>query len=416
MNRFKKSVSATLFLFLSFATSAQINNKLKMVFVSLDPVQIKAISHVANEFEQANPGVEVHISAYSDNVAKRNIKSWLESEAYDLVSWKSGDLLTSLTEQGYLATINSLLDEHYIKSSIPQNVLNLVSEGERIYAVPYSYYAWGFYFNANIFNRLGLRPPATWEEFKTLCAQLKSQGITPLVQVNANDWETLGWIDFLSLYLGGSQMRDALVSGHPLPEAVTNKLTSTLAELIERDYFFVGDYAWSWQKAYALILREQVAMTLTGQFAERIIRPEASENFGFFPFPESEKHGTVAPLDLFFVPASSQQKHLSARFLSYLLQPDVQINLALDLGRFPVNLKNTAIKDVNTRKVIALQHLQNTPLFVQYFDREASADRAKALNTALGKSIALKDIAILRNALSMQENMETGASQAPLAN
>lgn len=58
------------------------------------------------------------------------------------------------------------------------------------------------YYNIGIFNRLGLRPPRTWDEFEQVAAKLKQAGITPLAQ-SSESWQVATLFETLVLAESG---------------------------------------------------------------------------------------------------------------------------------------------------------------------------------------------------------------------
>ncbi len=49
------------------------------------------------------------------------------------------------------------------------------------YFVPTSYYWWAVYYNKKVFEKYGLEPPKTWDEFMAVNETLKKNGIHPIV-------------------------------------------------------------------------------------------------------------------------------------------------------------------------------------------------------------------------------------------
>ena len=367
----------------SFADT-QPPESLKVAFLSADPKQVDAFSLWTELFEQYS-GIDVDIQSVSDAKLKADLNHWLESGEFDIIHWQAGKRLTDLVEKGYLTPISNLIDPEVLSAAFPQKVINQVSQNNTVYGFPFAQYAWGFYYSKPIFRSLNLTPPKTWDEFLQISDTLLENGVFPLVQANAEGWETLGWLDFLSLFSGSEALRQKLLNGQPLTDEQTKALIAKMAWLGDNDYFFASDHKWQWQQTLTLLQRKQVAMTLMGQFAEHIIR---NNDIGFFPFPESETFGSVVPTDVFVVPTSSTNKHLSKSYMEYLLSGDVGKQLALDLGWLPVNNNYESNKFTNERVRGAAEHIQATKVQVQYFDRESHIEVAQNWNAAIIQAIS----------------------------
>lgn len=392
---------------LAFASNSAIakNNELAIAVLSADHAQIAAYTTWFNRFELSNPDITLKVDFYSDESYKKQLDSWLQSGSYDLLYWQAGSRLKRLVKNGWLQPVSSILDTSEISRAIPRGIINELSFNNDLLAIPFSQYAWGIYYNIEIFQELDLSPPRSWEELISLCVHLKQQNIMPFIQTTHENWPVLAWMDYVTLIVGGRELRNKVANGQKLTNEEQKSLVSLMKPLLENDYLLAPTYDWTWQQTLPTIMRKQAAMTLTGQFAESIIAPQWSSKIGFFPFPEmKEMDIEMTPMEVFVVPKSSTKQKLISNFLRYLLRPSVQKNLALDLGWLPVNLQVLDDASISSRKQIINTQLKTVQQRIQYFDRDADPDIAELLAQSLITSIRERNISPFAEVLASFNN------------
>lgn len=340
------------------------------------------MSNWINRFESNHPDISVRLRTYSDKAYKQNIEDWLHNGEVDVLYWQTGKRLDKLVEKQLIQP----LDGNFFAGdpiSVASSLLPNVTYNDAMYAFPFAQYAWGFYYNKAIFREHNLVVPDSWDDFLALCDSLKSVGIAPLVQSNADDWEHLIWLDYLSVMIGGTELRDKLLTEQPLPQESKQELIDVLTKLASGSNFFAPNHPWQWQQAIRIVMRKSAAMTITGQFAEDSIIGPMSEDIGFFAFPGSRDTVAVAPTDIFVVSAKNQNRQATATFLRFLSHKDTQLGLALELGWLPANLAAYDLSQSNERIREAAAILQGAPVIIDYFDREANSSWAIKLDDVM---------------------------------
>lgn len=376
---------------------------LSIAVSSSNTEQIGVYAKWIQYFEQSNKDISVNIDFHSDVNYKRNLKTWLEAGTYDVLTWQAGKRLDDLVDLQLVTPMHSVLRNQSLSDIYSDNILEQVTRNNFVQALPFAQYAWGMYYNKSLFDKFQLSPPNSWQEFLALCEKLTRLGISPLIQATHEDWPTLAWLDYLLLASGNEEARQKIMDGEHVSETDITSLRKRFGLIFSGNYFFAPNHPWSWQESIFAVARQQAAMTLTGQFAESIISEAISEQLGFFPFPNDENlFSEVAPLDVFIIPTSSTRHDVAARFLSYLLEPAVRTNLALDLGWLPADL---ALLDKNTlseRVRSAALRLENAENLVQFFDRETEENLSLRYATLIENAMITNDTSSLMNALAGQ--------------
>ena len=143
------------------------------------------VEEVVRQFEQTHPGVHI---AYEIQY---------EDEVYE-------DTLTKLVARDELGDIVQLKEPlRFAKSGLfaplPEALCAQVDTVCRVDGQPYAAAALGVttgvVYNKALFRDLGLEPPASYEEFLTLCAALRRQGVTPLGVGGGDLWHMEYWLN-----------------------------------------------------------------------------------------------------------------------------------------------------------------------------------------------------------------------------
>jgi raffinose/stachyose/melibiose transport system substrate-binding protein len=133
--------------------------------------------------------------------------------AGDLITCRPFDASLALFERGFLASLNDLPGiENF--SDVAKSAW-ITDDGSHVFCVPMASVIHGFYYNADIFNELGLSEPTTESEFYAVLDAIKAAGYEPLVLGTADQWEaaTVGFQNIGPNYWKGEAGRLGLING-----------------------------------------------------------------------------------------------------------------------------------------------------------------------------------------------------------
>ncbi|WP_113701518.1 ABC transporter substrate-binding protein [Nonomuraea lactucae] len=97
----------------------------------------------------------------------------------DLFTWQTGGMLAEIVKQRQVADTTDIWQEAIKAGDLSQDLAPYYTIGGRQYCVPMNVAYWGMFYNKKIFDRHGLRPPATWDDLVRAAATLKNAGVTP---------------------------------------------------------------------------------------------------------------------------------------------------------------------------------------------------------------------------------------------
>jgi len=361
------------------ANAANIND-LK-VGLSISSKGQRAIFYqLAREFEQQNPDIKIKYTVMGNTDYKLSIDRWLAKDtAFDVLYWHSGQRLYRYAQAGLISPIDNLWQEQQWDQSFTRGVRSAVSVGGKTYGLPVSYYHWGFYYKKSLFQRLSIKPPKTWPEFLAACAQLKAQGITPIVVGAKNKWPAAAWFDYFNLRLNGLSFHQQLMAGNiPYTDQRVRNVFVMWSDLVKKKYFVESAHRLTWKSGLPLIYRNRVAMTLSGNFIEQHLPTTQIDDIGFFKFPIIKQEMPLfeeAPLDIFMLPKHSKHPLAGQRFLAFMGKAKVQEQLNQEVGFIPPNQHaNISASYFINSGVKTLREAQG---FSQFYDRETPQKMAQ---------------------------------------
>jgi multiple sugar transport system substrate-binding protein len=340
-----------------------------------DPAPRKVFTEFAAEFDKANPDITVEFNVYDKESYKTSIRNWLSSNAPDLVFWYAGERMRTFVEKGLLEDVSDVWRDNNLSADFASTKPSITFSGKQ-YAVPYTYYQWGVYYNKAIFDAHQLKEPKNWNEFLKLGQTLNSKGITPIAIGTKYLWTAAGWFDYLNLRVNGLDFHMDLMAGKiPYDDARVKRTFTYWEELINNDFFLKNHSSYSWQEAQPFMYQGKAAMYLIGNFITPNFPKEGS--FGYFRFPTINPGipwAEDAPTDLVAIPSRAKNKAEAKRFLAFLARPENQTKINEALLQIPTNARSKAKDDVFLNKGIEVLKASST---AQFYDRDTNPEMAK---------------------------------------
>ena len=346
-----------------------------------DPAPKKAFEELIAAFEAKHPDVKVKWNVFDHEGYKTSIRNFLTADAPDLAAWYAGNRMLPYVEAGLFEDVSDVWAEGGLDKTLASAAASMTIDGKK-WGVPYTYYQWGIYYRADIFEEQGIAPPATWAELLEACAKLKAAGITPFAIGTKALWPTGGWFDYLNLRVNGYEFHMDLTSGKvPYTDPKVKAVFERWAELVEPGYFIENHAAIDWQEAVPLLVQGKAAMYLMGNFAHATMLDGGlkEEQIGFLQFPEITPglpKAEDAPTDTLHIPAKAKNKEDARKFLAFLATAEVQTAINKTLGQLPVNNLSAPPEDRILRQ--GFEMLSNAHALAQFYDRDAPAGMAKA--------------------------------------
>ncbi|MEL6297997.1 MAG: extracellular solute-binding protein [Pseudomonadota bacterium] len=362
-------------------TGAALANELIINFDDPNPKPKQGFMNAVEKFKKANPDIKVTVNINDREAHKTAIRNFLSAEAPDITAWYPGNRMAPFVNAGQFEDISDLWKEQGWSETFSAIKPTMTMNGKQ-WGVPYSYYQWGIYYRKDIFEKLGIAIPKTWDKFLAACKKLKDNNITPLTIGTKFLWPAAGVFDYLNLRTNGYEVHNDLTAGKikytdPKIRAVFEKWE----QLVRPGYFIQNHATLAWQDALAPFVKGEAAMYVMGNFAVASMRDAGLTNdqIDYFPFPEitpGVARAEEAPADALFIPSKAKNKENARKFLAFIAQPEIQSEWNKTIGQLPPNNKAAVGDDKFIQK--GFETVSTASGLAQFFDRDAPAEMAKA--------------------------------------
>jgi multiple sugar transport system substrate-binding protein len=369
----------------------------------LDAKEKESYEAIITSFEADNTDIKVRMRIIEgQGFSRLNDSLFLSLKAspnhIDLLAWYGGKRIAKLAQQGLLQPLDNFWQRHQLDDDFSDASKANVSYNKHIYAIPVSYYPWGFFYSKRVFARLNITPPNTWQELLDILVILKNSQFTPIAIGTKEPWPAAGWFDYLILRNNPFSFYRELMQGkisYNSPQVIEALTLWQL--LIDKKYFSRHPQEFDGENLLPLISREVAGLQLIGSFALHNVADKFKSEFGYFSFPQMKKTknnlhevNEIAPLSTVSLLKSSQHKEQALRFLRYLAQPETQYLLNKPKNTLSPNLKAQESHSELVRR--GKRQLEQADHLTQYFDRETDEKMATFAKQAFANFIEHGDI------------------------
>jgi multiple sugar transport system substrate-binding protein len=380
----KGAVALTAALLLSTSAFAQ-DKRVVTWNADYDPIPLAATEALIADFEAANPDIDVQMTNFDHEGYKNAIRNFLTADPPDLANWYAANRMRPFVEAGLFADISDVWASNGLMDSLSSSVLSSTIDGKQ-YAVPYTYYQWGIYYNRDAYAAAGVEAPGdggvTWEQFLANCEAFKAAGIDCVTTGSSALWPVAGIFDYLSMRTNGYQFHSDLAAGKiswTAPE--TRAVFAEFGKL--QPYVTANHAAIDWQDAAAIFVQNKAAHYVMGNFAVGVFKEGGmtNDNLGFMVFPEitaGVARAEEAPTDTIHLTAGAKNPEDAKLFLAFMASAEAQSKWNAAVGQLPTN-KNATVDAADPFLTAGFAALSSaTGGIAQFWDRDADAEYAKA--------------------------------------
>jgi multiple sugar transport system substrate-binding protein len=392
------------FVALSQANS-QANNTTTLKFSLLvsNGEQRTAYLEQIRAFEKEFPHIKVQMRAFGAEEYKTSIEDWLQAERHsDVMYWFGGERLNWYVRSGWVSPLDGLWSSNDWGEQFTDAAQSaVVFHGQR-FAVPMHYYHWGIYYKKSLFERLGITPPKTWNEFLQAGKVLQENDITPIALGSKEHWPLAGWFDYLNLRINGLDFHQDLLRGLVSYEDERVKNLFQHWQVLKNNQFFLtNNEDLTWRDALPYLYRERAGMMLMGNFWVTQIPKQLENDIGAIPFPmisETVAQFEEAPTDVLLIPSNVQNRKAAETFLAYMARPQVQAHINNAMGMLSPSKGDQQQLDYFLR--VGKEILDTAEGISQFYDRdtpqplasEGMIEMQRFLNDTASLSIVLKQL------------------------
>ncbi len=142
------------------------------------------------DYHKKHPEVTVKIQYLTlDDLTKTVPTTLASGSGPDIIDYDANEAsLGALAKSHLVLSLDDAATRYSWKSKMSASALARTTYGGKLYGVGRSSEAVGLYYNADLFDRLGIAPPTSYAAFTTAAAALKRAGITPITFGNKDLW------------------------------------------------------------------------------------------------------------------------------------------------------------------------------------------------------------------------------------
>ncbi|MCG8477600.1 MAG: extracellular solute-binding protein, partial [Spirochaetales bacterium] len=165
-------------------------------------------------FEAQNPDIRVTFDPIVQTEYNTVLSAALQGGGGpDIIHLRAYGGLEQFAQPGYLMALDGEIPALEDVPAGTRRGATSISDG-RVYGVPFASQTLVVYYNAQMYEELGLAEPETWDEFITNLDAMREAGITPLANGAADGWtlEVMSGVIGPSFY-GADEFFDAVIAG-----------------------------------------------------------------------------------------------------------------------------------------------------------------------------------------------------------
>lgn len=309
-----------------------------------EPEHLEFYNYAIEEFEKANPNINIEMEAVADEPYKDKIRVLMASgEVPDIYFSWAGEFSWKFARGGQALDLTDALMNTDWKDEIILSAVEPYKWEDRVYGIPMRINAKFMVYNKAIFEENGLTPPTTWDELLSTCETLKGAGVTPIAFGNEFPWASAHYVGDFNAKLVNPE---TLQADYLLTAEAENLFTDPMyvealnrfQTLMTNGCFNEGPNAISHSSARSSFIAGRAAMMYVELEEFSLIAPDMGEDaFGFFQLPggtggEGDENLLTGAPDGFMVFSGTQHPEEAIAFLRFLTGPTMGTEYVKRLG------------------------------------------------------------------------------------
>jgi raffinose/stachyose/melibiose transport system substrate-binding protein len=328
---------------------------------------IRQMNAILDRFHLEHPHVRVTFDPTSPPEYDAVLEAQLKGKtAPDLFYLRSFGVSRKLYEQGFLEPLDDLpgLKENFDSAMTAP----WTSDDGSVYGVPFIATSHGVYYNLEIFDKLKLQVPQSWERFLETCEKIKANGYIPLANASGDPW-TVVEIVFFNLapnFIGGKDGRMAYLSGERCFD--DDRMVSALQAVKDlAPYLPENQILLKYADSLQLFVQGKAAMWMGGSWDIPYLESESPQfEWSVFapPPPEGKAPHVAFHLDAGMgLNARSAQKTAATAFLQWMTRPEFGSLMGNELpGFFPMHRRVPVLENRYANAFLALNKGRGTDI------------------------------------------------------
>ena len=386
-----------------------------------DASEAKGMAAIDAAFTQAS-GIATKLNTVDHDTFQNQLTPYLKGTPQDVFTWFSGFRMRFFAAQGLVTAIDDVWAS--VKSNFTSAFATAVTGDDgKVYGIPVDYYPWAVFYRKSVFSAGGYTVPTTWDDYKTLCAKMQSDGLIPITFGDKDGWPAMGTFDIINLRLNGYDFHTGLLTGKQ--KWTDPKVTAVFQKWAEIMPYHDKAYAGlTWEKATDTLIQKKSGMFtfglfLTGEFSTSGT-PADLDDLDMFPYPTmgtayDAEMALDAPIDIWMMSANSptlQQDMANAKaYLEFFAKGATQGLMFQNQPGFIPTANDADTSSYSALQKKAVQLVSSAQKITQFLDRDSRPDFAGAQGMQAFMQTFLKNPTA--DTTSLQTQMQAYWDQLP---
>lgn len=321
-------------------------------------------------FTAKNPDIKVTFQGYENQSYGTVLSTALAAgKGPDVIHIKPYGGTEQFAKAGYLVPLTRESVPELANFTDAALASTTMRADKQVYAVPFASQTLGLFINTEIFDKHGLKPAATWDEFLQLCKALKDKGVIPL----ANGTNTAFMVETLTGVFPpsfhGRELIEDVVAGKATFE--DPRYVESLGKLLElRDSMPTGYSGIDYPTMQQLFVSGRAAMFAGGSYEIANFRRQNPKIQMEFVAPPGRPGGPRL-VSLYFdggyaINAKSEKKEAALKLVRYMGTKEFGDLFSKLLGNISP-IKGVTASDPMLQKVAELNATSAPYVMVTYF-------------------------------------------------
>lgn len=324
-----------------FAAGAEetLGDQVNLTMGSWRADDVEAMNNLLDAYKEVAPNVEIEFKPTNPADYNATLRLQLESgTGPDLMYARSYAPGIELYNAGFFANCS---DIEGLSNFTDSNKAPWRAPDKNMFAIPFAAVSHGVYYNKDAFEAANVEIPKTWEDFLQVCKKLQANGITPIANGLADEWDIFEtfFLGALPNYIGGASERVKYESG----EKKLNNDKFIKAFTAMRDvakYCPKGFESVTYNDSQALFATARAAMFIDGSWSVGTYS-DVTFDWGIFAIPAPKGNDTAItfhPDMAITMNRASEHKEEAKAFLSWLctVEGATTASKYLPAGFFPM--------------------------------------------------------------------------------
>ncbi len=354
----------------AFATGSSDDNSAKTVSLRVSTyyttvARAKGYPGVVEAFQEANPGVEVDLWATNTGYHDAIRTQFSAGEAPDVVG-TTHDRFMDYARNGMLMDMTDVFYENGLDASLYGLCAGWGKFGDKIYGIADSPAPIEWYYNVDIFEKLGLSEPKNLDELIDVSKTIADAGYIPVMWGAQDTWTGTAVLGMITAQIMGLDPVNAAVESGDWDLQGLRDALAIVEDFRDSGVIDPSMTGVSYESSIDLFIKGKVAMFPMGSWVISNFEAAKPADFRYSSFDEpvlfTDK--PFAPWSasggqVFVIPKNTENKDAAVAFLLHMFSDESQISIAQEGNMLSSSSAANGMWNQDIYK-IALAHLKET--------------------------------------------------------